>query len=98
MKIQLFENFDEIDLDVSYEIWETDRNGDETEFNPDNDNFKGGNDFDDINPFDFKEVANYYMKCKKMYKNRKLFIKKVTKETLDEKTIELLLTSNKYNI
>jgi len=98
MKIKLFENFDEIDLDVTYEIWETDRNGDEDEFNVDNNNFKGDNDFDNINPFDFKEVANYYMKCKKMFKNRQLFIKKVTKERLDEKTIELFLTKTKYNL
>lgn len=97
MKIKLFENFDEIDLEVSYEICETDRNGDEDIFNPENDNFKD-DAFDNINPFDFKDVANYYMKCKKMYKNRKLSFKKVTKETIDDNTIELFLTKTKYNL
>jgi hypothetical protein len=92
MKIKLFENFDEIDLDITYELWITDSNGDEYEFNPSN------SDFNNVNPFDFKDVANYYMKYKRKYKKQNFFIKKVTKETLDEKTIELLLNTTKYNL
>ena len=96
MKIKLFENFDEINLDITYELWITDSTGDEYEYDPGE--YSGEGDFNNVNPFDFKEVAKYYMKCKRKYKMQNLFIKKVTKETLDEKTIELLLNTTKYNL
>lgn len=88
MKIKLFENFDQIDLDVTYEMYKIDKNGDEVDLEI------GGY----VNPFDLKEVYDLYLKHKNKNKNNTLFIKKVTKETLDEKEIEILLQSKKYNI
>lgn len=86
MIIKLFENFDEIDLDIMYEIYRIDKNGDEVEFGLE----------EDINPFDLREVFEYKMEHRNQYFN--LIIKKVTKETLDDETIELLLNTKKYNI
>ena len=51
MKIKLFENFNEIDLNITYELWTFDKNGDEVEFGLE----------EDINPFDLREVFKYKM-------------------------------------
>jgi len=87
MKIKLFENFDAVDLDISYEIYEIDRNGDEEIF------LSGLDDMEDINPFDLKDVIKYFMKYKDKHK---LIIKKVTRETLDENNF--MIAAIKYNI
>ena len=49
MKIKLFENFDKIDLDITYELWTLDKNGDEvsTQLNADG----------EYNPNDLTEIV-----------------------------------------
>ena len=91
MKIKLFENF-EIDLDVYYELWTLDNNGDEEEFPTVEED---GN----YNIYDLTEMVELFMKYEK--RDRNLFIKKITKEIIDDKTIErikLSIESKKYNI
>ena len=85
MKIKLFESF-EMDLDISYELYIIDKNGDEEEFGLE----------EDASPNDLSAIFEYYKEQKKYFKT--LFIKKVTKEILDDKNVEALLNSKKYNI
>ena len=92
MKIKLFENF-EVDLDTHYEIKQVDGNGDLEPFE------SGFDDFDDINPYDLKEVVEYFSK----YENDvpSLLIYKVTETVVDTDEIEkikLKLAAKKYNI
>jgi len=93
MKIKLFENFDEIDLDIYYELWTVDNNDDEEEFNSGDP--KDGN----YNMYDLTEMVKLFMKYEK--RDRNLFIKKITKEIIDEETIErvkLEIETKKYNV
>lgn len=91
--IKLFENFDEIDLDVYYELWTLDRNGEEEEF------ISGDGDDDNYNPYDLNEMVILLMNHEKY--NKDLFIKKITKENIDKEIIDRIkmqLKVNKYNI
>jgi hypothetical protein len=92
MKIKLFENFDQADLDIIYELWTLDNNGDEEEFHT---------TVEDIsyNPYDLTDMVKLFMKYEKI--DRNLFIKKITTEVIDNETIKkvkLSIEEKKYNI
>jgi len=92
MKIKLFENFDQVDLDIFYELWTFDKNGDEEEFHTLTED-------SEYNMYDLTDMVKLFMKYEKYDTN--LFIKKITKEIIDNETIEkikLSIEAKKYNI
>lgn len=92
MKIKTFEKF-EVDLDVTYELANYNKFGEEIQLNIDDE------ELNNTNPFDLVEVVKLYMKYKKKYPN--LEIKKVVSDFVDEKTIKDILVeidSDKYNL
>ena len=94
MKIKLFENFEETSLEIVYEIYEVDKNGDYSPID-----FTDDNNDDDFNPYSLVETVKLFQKYEKKYSN--LFIKKITSEILDEKIIEDVkreITAKKYNL
>ena len=93
MKIKLFENFDKIDLDIYYELWTVDRNGDEEEYS------SGDPNDQNYNMFDLTDAVRLFMKYESYDLN--LSIKKITKEYIDEETIERVkmeIETKKYNV
>lgn len=91
MKIKLFENFNQISLDITYELYNLNKFDEEEEINTDN--------YLEYNPYDLEDMVKLYLILKEKYSN--IFIKKVTREIIDYKTIEkikLKLDSKKYNL
>lgn len=90
----MFENFEDIDLNVRYELRKMDRHGDmEEEID-----YENGDD-DNTNPYSLEEVVKLYMKYKK--KNPSLFIKKITEEIISNDEIEQVkinMSGKKYNL
>ena len=91
MKIKLFENFDEIDLDISFELWTLDKNGDEvaTQLNADG----------EYNPYDLTEIVELFEKHETYDLN--LSIRKITKEYITPEIIERVkmeIETKKYNV
>jgi len=94
MRLKTFENYEEINLDVHYELRKMDRHGDmEEEIE-----YENGDD-DNTNPYSLEDMVQLYIKYKK--KNPSLFIKKITEEILSNDDIEKVIinmTGNKYNL
>ena len=91
MKIKLFENFDKIDLDITYELWTLDKNGDEvsTQLNADG----------EYNPYDLTEIVELFEKHETYDLN--LSIRKITKEYITPEIIERVkmeIETKKYNV
>jgi len=91
MKIKLFENFDKIDLDITYELWTLDKNGDEvsTQLNADG----------EYNPNDLTEIVELFEKHETYDLN--LSIRKITKEYITPEIIERVkmeIETKKYNV
>lgn len=90
--IKKFENF-EVDLDVTYELTNYNKYGEEIQLNIDQE------ELNNTNPFDLQEVVKLYAKYKKKYPN--LMIRKVISDFVDEKTIQdilLKIDTKKYNL
>lgn len=93
MKIKLFENFDEINLDIQYVLRTVDvASGEEHDVPLTNDDF-------DYNPYSLEDMVKLYLVYKKQYDQ--LHLVKITEEIVDEDTINKVkvnLTAKKYNL
>lgn len=90
MKIKLFENFEEIDLEISYELYDVDKNGDESPIS-----FIDGDEYN-FNPFSLVDTIKLFQKYEKKYP--RLRIKKITSQILTIEDAKREITGNKYNL
>ena len=84
MKIKLFENF-KVDLDVYYEIKQVDQNGDLMDMK-----------ITGFKPYDLEEVVKLYLEYKEDFPNLRIY--KITKDMVDQDTINRIATTKKYNL